>query len=179
MGHNVTWWNIWIGFIANTLWIINGAFCVWPTSSVYDATVSANASFGTGIAGAFLFIVTAYLSIVEVINQNHQAIVESSDEQSNATKDEQDKTNKKEKDDDTQQTSHHPPYHYSWWTWHPNIREHISVLSSYLFLVCTILFFIPACLQASVSDLSFGSDIFWNYTLQIIASVGFVLCGYF
>lgn len=198
--HIVTWWNVWIGFVANTLWIINGAFCVLQTGPFYDVAASLNVSFATGIVGAFLFIVTAYLSIVEVINHAHHAIVEPSEEKKNINRkkgkmwsrlskhvhpfdqqhnnstgeEEEEETYKKvEKDGDTQTTS---PHRYSWWTWHPNILDHISIFSSYLFWVCTILFFIPACLQEST--LPFGIDIFFNYTLQIIPSVGFILCGY-
>jgi len=28
--HIVTWWNAWIGEVANTLWVINGMYAVWP-----------------------------------------------------------------------------------------------------------------------------------------------------
>ena len=28
--HIVTWWNVWIGEIANTLWVINGLYATWP-----------------------------------------------------------------------------------------------------------------------------------------------------
>lgn len=26
----ITWWNIWIGVIANTLWVVNGLYVTWP-----------------------------------------------------------------------------------------------------------------------------------------------------
>ena len=57
-------------FIANTLWVMNGIFAVWPNLYEDDESISYKISYWTGVIGAFLFIVTGYLGIVEVINQN-------------------------------------------------------------------------------------------------------------
>lgn len=55
----VTWYICWIGVIANTLWVVNGVYAVWPEqASKADPNII---TFVTGVVGAFLFIVTGYL----------------------------------------------------------------------------------------------------------------------
>uniref|UniRef100_A0A7S1UZH3 Uncharacterized protein n=1 Tax=Grammatophora oceanica TaxID=210454 RepID=A0A7S1UZH3_9STRA len=70
--HIISWWVAWIGFWANTLWVVNGIFATWPE---VNEEYALEISYGTGVAGAFCFIVTAYLGCVEVINQNHTDVV--------------------------------------------------------------------------------------------------------
>ena len=65
---NVTWYICWIGFIANTLWVVNGVYAVWPTA---NAAFNNYITYATGALGAFLFIVTGYLGFVEAINHTH------------------------------------------------------------------------------------------------------------
>lgn len=72
--HIVTWYICWVGVIANTLWVINGVYGTWPDAASSGETAEL-ISFGTGIAGAFLFIVTGYLGYIEAINQSFSAIV--------------------------------------------------------------------------------------------------------
>ena len=65
--HIVTWYNIYIGEFANTLWVVNGLYATWPEHAKGDrATMIA---YVTGVIGAFLFIVTGYLGYIEAINQ--------------------------------------------------------------------------------------------------------------
>mmetsp|Transcript_15735 Transcript_15735/g.43410 ORF Transcript_15735/g.43410 Transcript_15735/m.43410 type:complete len:565 (+) Transcript_15735:62-1756(+) len=65
----VTWYICWIGVIANSLWVINGVFAVWPELTTdFGAEMI---TYTTGVIGAFLFIVTAYLGYVEAINHTH------------------------------------------------------------------------------------------------------------
>jgi len=56
----VTWWNVWIGVIANTLWVVNGLYATWP-GQASSADAATMISYVTGVVGAFLFIVTGYL----------------------------------------------------------------------------------------------------------------------
>jgi hypothetical protein len=64
--HIVTWYNCWIGIVANTMWVVNGLYATWPDqASTADPTLI---SYGTGVFGAFLFIVCGYLGFVEAIN---------------------------------------------------------------------------------------------------------------
>ena len=56
--HIVTWWNVWIGEVANTLWVINGIYATWPEVGGSSSTMI---GYVTGVVGAFLFIVTGYL----------------------------------------------------------------------------------------------------------------------
>ena len=65
---NVTWYICWIGFIANTLWVVNGVYAVWPMP---NAAMNNYITYATGALGAFLFIVTGYLGFVEAINHTH------------------------------------------------------------------------------------------------------------
>lgn len=67
----ITWHICWIGFVANTLWVINGLYAVWPEINESNATVI---SYATGVVGALMFIVTGYFGIVEVINQTHSDV---------------------------------------------------------------------------------------------------------
>lgn len=71
--HNVTWYNCWIGGIANTLWVINGVYAVWPELA-RGANGAVNITYWTGVIGAFMFIITGYLGYVESINHTHNDI---------------------------------------------------------------------------------------------------------
>ena len=68
----ITWYNLLIGIVANTLWVVNGVYATWPE----EATKAnpENVSFATGVVGAFLFIITGYLGYVEALNQTHAAV---------------------------------------------------------------------------------------------------------
>jgi hypothetical protein len=65
----VTWRNCWVGIVANTLWVVNGLYATWPRRAA--AADPALISYGTGVEGAFLFIVCSYLGFVEAINQTY------------------------------------------------------------------------------------------------------------
>lgn len=70
--HIITWWNIYIGEIANTLWVINGLYATWPEEAKGERAVMI--SYVTGVIGAFLFIVTGYLGYMEAINQTYALV---------------------------------------------------------------------------------------------------------
>ena len=76
--HIVSWWISWVGFVANTLWVINGVFATWPGIVAEDQALQI--SYGTGVLGAFMFIVTGYLGVVEVLNQTHTEMAFPSDD---------------------------------------------------------------------------------------------------
>ena len=67
----ISWHICWIGFIANTLWVVNGIYATWPDASNTDPVMI---SYVTGIIGAFLFIVTGYLGYIEAINHTHSEV---------------------------------------------------------------------------------------------------------
>jgi hypothetical protein len=67
--HIVTWYMIWIGEIANTLWVVNGLYATWPEQAKGERAEMI--SYVTGVIGAFLFIVTGYLGYIEAINQTY------------------------------------------------------------------------------------------------------------
>ena len=70
--HIVTWYICWVGVIANTLWVVNGLYATWPAlARTVDPLLI---SYGTGVLGAFLFIVTGYLGFVEAINQTYSHV---------------------------------------------------------------------------------------------------------
>jgi hypothetical protein len=69
----VSWYIAWIGTIANTLWVVNGLYATWP-GAAESGDLAEHISFGTGVVGAFLFIVTGYLGYVEAINQTYSPI---------------------------------------------------------------------------------------------------------
>jgi hypothetical protein len=70
--HIVTWYNIYIGEIANTLWVVNGLYATWPDQAKGERAEMI--SYVTGTIGAFLFIVTGYLGYIETINQTYAAV---------------------------------------------------------------------------------------------------------
>ena len=71
--YNVTWYICWIGVIANTLWVVNGLYAVWPELAQTDMG-AITITYYTGTVGAFLFIVTGYLGYVEAINHTHDEV---------------------------------------------------------------------------------------------------------
>jgi hypothetical protein len=70
--HIVTWYMIWIGVVANTLWVVNGLYVTWPEQAKRESAEMI--SYVTGVIGAFLFIVTGYLGYIEAINQTYAAV---------------------------------------------------------------------------------------------------------
>ena len=71
----VTWYNLLIGIVANTLWVVNGLYAVWPNQAKNASSARAEMiSYVTGVVGAFLFIVTGYLGYIEAINQTYAQV---------------------------------------------------------------------------------------------------------
>ena len=70
----VSWYIAWIGTIANTLWVVNGFYATWPGQAA-TGELAERVSYGTGIVGSFLFIVTGFLSYVESINHTYSAVI--------------------------------------------------------------------------------------------------------
>ena len=68
----ISWHICWIGFIANTMWVVNGIYATWPDAA--SNTDPDMISYVTGIIGAFLFILTGYLGYVEAINHTHSEV---------------------------------------------------------------------------------------------------------
>lgn len=68
----ISWYIAWIGFIANTLWVVNGVFATWPGLLESKAE---NISYYTGVVGAILFAIGGYLGYVEAINHTYASIV--------------------------------------------------------------------------------------------------------
>ena len=273
--HIVTWYICFIGVIANTLWVINGIYAVWP--GLTSERGAEMITYNTGVIGAFLFIVTAYLGFVEAINHSHASVqvpdtaidIEQSSPsytkprrhftrpmlqygqwmhplfqhtfheedyhksrlllegypviQDCQTKeliipqsletffDEQDPTQNSafihtDRQLDIRVGSHvlrvqptewkrlssyeQAQYStavaalptktiYRWWTWTPD-WHHLGIFNAVVFLIATILFFLPACLWYPMADREapLGSTIFWVYVLQIIPSIGFIYVGW-
>jgi hypothetical protein len=66
--------------MANTLWVVNGLYATWPDTAS-NGDIAERTGFGTGVVGAFLFIVTGYLGYVEAINQTYTSVVLPSDDE--------------------------------------------------------------------------------------------------
>mmetsp|Transcript_22216 Transcript_22216/g.47784 ORF Transcript_22216/g.47784 Transcript_22216/m.47784 type:complete len:471 (+) Transcript_22216:84-1496(+) len=69
--HNVTWWNCFVGMVGNTLWVVNGAYAVWPDLAKHGEVGATNIIYYTGVIGAGLYVITGYLGWVEAINHTH------------------------------------------------------------------------------------------------------------
>jgi hypothetical protein len=72
--HIVSWYICWTGFVANSLWVVNGLYATWPEAAS-SGEVAELTIYGTGVAGAFLFIIGGYLLYVEAINQNYSKVI--------------------------------------------------------------------------------------------------------
>lgn len=170
---NISWWIPMLGFVANGLWVINGFYAMWPQWSENSAEID----YVTGIIGASLFILLAYMGILEVINH------ECADWQFEYEIEHLVHKNAVHLKD----SLHARPRHalkggisrYPWKWWGTNFHS-LAYIANFIMVPSTIIFLIPAIAWKPMDDggASYGITVFVVWVLQIIPSIGFVLSGY-